>query len=458
MPDPDKMAVSNLIHLVNEYDACVRCGACLSVCPTYQVEMLESYGPRGRVQLSGRFMTNQIPFSSDLVDRLTSCIDCKACVSHCPRGVELDTLFNAAKEKIAFFRGMGLLNRWIALGITQGWPLLPVLKVLDILRRMFYEKIPAKSWLGRKLPFVRNGKKRNLPPIAKIPFYKQFEHDKGTLLREFTGEKVAFFPGCVINFSETEIGKATVEVLTHFGIEVLLPPSQLCCGIPLISMGERETAKRLAQKNIEMLENMHVSAIITSCASCAYTFKKEYPKLLQDDHEKVDQFQAKVWDIHEFLTQKVNLKTGLGSIDQTVTFHDPCHLKRGLGIWESPREILKAIPGIQFKELEDADRCCGFGGIFSLKHYDLSMKVAEEKVIRIGESRAETVATGCPGCSMHIGDALNQAGEKALVKHTVQILAESIRNQKTPSQNEDIKLSKKSSGEIDRPEKSLLLK
>jgi glycolate oxidase iron-sulfur subunit len=137
-----------------------------------------------------------------------------------------------------------------------------------------------------------------------------------------------------------------------------------------------------------------------------------------------------VWDIHEFLQQTVDYREGLGAVDQSVTFHDPCHLKRGLGVSESPRQILQAIPGLRFKEMEEADRCCGFGGIFSLKHYDLAMKVAEKKVARIEENGSEVVATGCPGCSLHIGDALFQAGKKVEVKHTVQILAESIQNNK----------------------------
>ncbi|MBI1822249.1 MAG: (Fe-S)-binding protein [Nitrospirae bacterium] len=419
------MPLSNLKHLIEEYETCIRCGACLAVCPTFDAELIESYGPRGRVQLAGRFILNQMEVTPGFTDKMTSCIDCKACVAACPRGVELDTLFNAAKEKVAFFKGMGFFNRWIATGVHWGWPLYPVLKVLDFLRRVFYERISAGSFMGKWLPFVRNGKKRHLPPIAPVPFYRWF---KKQLKSAPVKRRIVFFPGCVINFSDTEIGKSTVDVLRHYGIETILPPAQLCCGIPLISMGETETAKKLALKNIEMLENLEVEAMITACASCAYTFKKEYPKLLGDDHEKTGRFGEKVWDIHEYLEQRVNYKEGLGVLSRLVTFHDPCHLKRGLGISEPPRNILQAIPGIQFKEMADADRCCGFGGIFSLKHYDLSMKVAEEKVTRIDESGAEMVATGCPGCSSHIGDALSQAGKRIEVKHTVQILAESIRN------------------------------
>ncbi|MHB8483135.1 MAG: (Fe-S)-binding protein [Nitrospiria bacterium] len=419
------MPLSNLTHLIEEYETCIRCGACLAVCPTYEAELIESYGPRGRVQLAGRLILNQIGVRPEFTDKVTSCIDCKACVVACPRGVELDTLFNAAKEKVAFFKGMGIFNRWIATGVHWGWPLYPVLKALDFLRRVFYERIPARSLIGKMLPFVRNGKKRNLPPIAQVPFYRWFEKKVKPAPAD---RRIVFFPGCVINFSDTEIGKSTVEVLRHYGVETILPPAQLCCGIPLISMGETETARKLALKNIDMLESLEVEAVITACASCAYTFKKEYPKLLADDREKAVRFGEKVMDIHEYLEQKVDYKKGLGELSRSVTFHDPCHLKRGLGISESPRNILRAIPGIRFKEMEDADRCCGFGGIFSLKHYDLSMKVAEEKVMRIGESGAQMVATGCPGCSSHIGDALAQEGNPVEVKHTVQILAESIRN------------------------------
>jgi glycolate oxidase iron-sulfur subunit len=418
---------SSALLLSEEMEACIKCGACLAVCPTYEEELMESYGPRGRVQIAGKLLLNELRVAPGPTNKLTSCIDCKACVVACPRGVELDTLFNAAKEKIAFFRGMGIFNRWIASGVFWGWPLYPALKVLDLLRRIFYETIPMFPGLEKIFPFIRNGKKRKLPPVAGSSFYRQFSKIVQPLA---PARRVMFFPGCVINFSDTEIGKSTVEVLSHYGIEVVLPPLQLCCGIPLISMGEKKTAQKLALKNIDMMERMNVEAVITSCASCAYTFKKEYPSLLADYGDKAIRFADKVWDIHEFLQQTVDYREGLGAVDQSVTFHDPCHLKRGLGVSESPRQILQAIPGLRFKEMEEADRCCGFGGIFSLKHYDLAMKVAEKKVARIEENGAGVVATGCPGCSLHIGDALFQAGKKVEVKHTVQILAESIQNNK----------------------------
>lgn len=411
---------------VNEYDACVKCGACLPVCPTYDAERMESFGPRGRVHLAGALLGNRLKATSGLTDRLTSCIDCKACVSVCPRGIAIDTLFNAAKEKLAFFRAMGLMNRWIALGVFWGRPLYPVLRVLDFLRRAVYERVDPDRFPGRFFPFIRNGQKRKLPAVAPVPFFKMIERRKGKEPKQ--GRRVVFFPGCVINFSETDIGQATLKVLNHYGFEVILPSEQLCCGIPLISMGERETAARLADKNIRMLELFDAEAVIVSCASCAYTFKKEYPLLLTGQPARAAAFAEKVWDIHEFLDKRVpHFGEGLGPLSGKVTWHDPCHLKRGLGVSESPRKILRTVPGLEFSEMKEADRCCGFGGIFSLKHYDLSMKVAEVKVRRIEENGAGRVATGCPGCSLHLTDALNQSGRgKVEVRHTVQLLAESI--------------------------------
>jgi len=232
--------------------------------------------------------------------------------------------------------------------------------------------------------------------------------------------RVAFFPGCAVQYFQPEIGKATIAVLHAVGFEVIVPDGLKCCGRPLLSLGDRRAAEGLAAQNAALFETLKVDAIVTSCASCGLTFKKEYPALLPPGAKT-----PAVLDIHEFLAGRI-VVTDLAAVRRSVTIHDPCHLGRGQGLSRVVRDLLQTIPGISLIEMRDADRCCGFGGVMRITNRKLSDGIAGEKVRRIIESGASTVAAGCPGCRMQIADALRRHGSEIQTVHTVQILAEAL--------------------------------
>jgi Fe-S oxidoreductase len=185
--------------------------------------------------------------------------------------------------------------------------------------------------------------------------------------------KVVFFPGCAIEHFQPEIGKATVRVLNSIGYDVIVPHGFKCCGRPLLSLGDRAAAEALAESNSSLLAGIGADAIVTACASCGLTFKKEYPKLLRSGAKT-----PAILDIHEFLASRISgLK--LGPVKKTVTWHDPCHLGRGQGLSGTARDILRAVPGLVLEEMRDADRCCGFGGVMRVTHSRLSNGIAEER-------------------------------------------------------------------------------
>ncbi|HLG28839.1 MAG TPA: heterodisulfide reductase-related iron-sulfur binding cluster, partial [Candidatus Brocadiales bacterium] len=168
-----------------------------------------------------------------------------------------------------------------------------------------------------------------------------------------------------------------------------------------------------------------------------HTLKKEYPVLLRHlmngNSQKARSFSGKVTDIHEFVYGRNSAGEDsdinkVASGDKfRVTYHDPCHLKKGLGIYQSPREILRSISDAEFVEMDEADACCGFGGIFSLNHYDLAADIGAKKAGSIKRSNAQVVATGCPGCKIHIEDSLNRAGMSVRVVHTVELLDKTLK-------------------------------
>jgi glycolate oxidase iron-sulfur subunit len=238
-----------------------------------------------------------------------------------------------------------------------------------------------------------------------------------------TRGKIAFFPGCAVSYFQPDIGDAATIVLEALGYEVIVPRGLKCCGRPYLSLGDRAAAKDLALKNADVLSSLDVDAIVTACASCGLTFKKEYPGLLAASGRQ----EVRVLDIHEFLIQKI-IGLDLRAVHSRVTWHDPCHLGRGQGLAGTARDVLRSIPGIELVEMSDPAQCCGFGGVMRVSHPSLSGTIGEKKARDISTTQASLVVTGCPGCRMQIADALRHAGSEAQVVHTVQVLEQAIGN------------------------------
>lgn len=239
--------------------------------------------------------------------------------------------------------------------------------------------------------------------------------------------RVIFYVGCATNTMHQHIGRAVLEVLNHNSIEVIVIEDEHCCGIPFLSKGDRISAERLAKKNIEQLTSIEADAIVTCCATCGSTLKN-YPKWIAG--EEAQAFASKVMDVHSYLVNSTDFKKGMGELSEKVTWHDPCHLSRGQDIKDEPREILNAIPGIEFTEMDTPCHCCGFGGEVSIRDYAMSIDIAAKKIGAITGSGAETVATGCPACKIHMEDAMQHYGKVKPVGHTFEYLARSYKAKK----------------------------
>lgn len=249
-----------------------------------------------------------------------------------------------------------------------------------------------------------------VPAVVKVPDAKM---------------RVAFFTGCMINYVYTDTGKAVMNVLQRNGVEVVIPALQNCCGAPIRINGEYETAKAMAKANIDVFLKEEVDAVVVACGTCGLTLKEEYSELLAEDPdyaEKAKKLGAMVKDFTELVVSLEGFKDEMGSLPLKVTYHDPCHLVRGMKVKEQPREIIKSIPGVVFQEMNKPDTCCGSGGSFSLYHYDLSSKINDNKVIDINQTGAEVLVTGCSACRMHIADGLNRQNLSVKVMHTAQLL------------------------------------
>jgi len=396
-----------------EINKCAKCGKCRSICPVFIETGNESMVARGRISLAEALRNNEIFYTDLLRDYLLSCKKCLRCSSICPSGVDYDLIIQTMLDDLSNHLGIWLIPRMIfRFFLTRRW-------LFNILLKTTYtfQKLTPLKRHGtmRHLPFMfLDG--RWVPPLAKETVLKKYRNTKKINAPKM---KVGFFSGCLINYVYTDIADAVIEVLNHLGVEVIVPPKQLCCGIPARSLGDVKTALKLAETNVKVFEDAKVDFIVNACATCGRTLKRDYRQILGARSLK---FTQKIYDVSEFIEKHFKYETK--PLNTKITYHDPCHLHWGQNISKQPRDILKRSS--TFQEMESPERCCGGGGVFNLLHYDLSMKIGEYKAKAIEKSGAGVVATGCPGCRLQIEDLLAARGSPVKCMHTIQVLRDAM--------------------------------
>lgn len=396
-----------------EINKCAKCGKCRSICPVFIETGNESMVARGRISLAEALRDGEIFHTKQLRDYLLSCKKCLRCSSICPSGVDYDFIIQTMIDDLANHIRIWLIPRII-------------LKVFLPRRWLFNFLLKTASTLQRIVPLKRHGTMRHLPLMFMDgrwipPLAKEFVLDKYRTTKKVNNPKmrVGFYVGCLINYVYTDIADAVIEVLNHLDVEVIIPSKQLCCGIPARSLGDVKTARKLAETNVRVFEEAQVDFIITACATCGRTLKRDYHQILGDRSQK---FREKLYDISEFIEKYFTYE--IQPLTTKISYHDPCHLSWGQNISRQPRDILRR--SAQFQEMETPERCCGGGGIFNVLHYDLSMKIGEHKARTIEKSGAKAVATGCPGCRMQIEDLLASRGSEITCVHTIQVLRDAM--------------------------------
>jgi len=275
---------------------------------------------------------------------------------------------------------------------------------------------------------------RHFKALAPTPWHRQVrELDTATGAANL---KVAFFVGCLIDKIFPQVGEATLAVLDHRGVGVHMPAGQGCCGIPALSSGDTQTFLELVRHNLKILDDPAnpCDYLVTACATCSSTIKKLWPLMMQDatpaEQERVAALADRTLDISQFLVDKVGVAPAAVASGEegriTVTYHDPCHLKKSLGVAAQPRALLAANPNYVLKEMVESDWCCGCGGSFNLQHYETSAAIGKRKQKNIARTHCQVVATGCPACMLQITDMLSRAGMRMAVKHAVEIYAEAF--------------------------------
>ncbi|MFN8526376.1 MAG: heterodisulfide reductase-related iron-sulfur binding cluster [Chloroflexota bacterium] len=413
---------------------CVHCGLCLDACPTYIALGHEADSPRGRIfQVKNVFQGKVSPDDLTFRKHIYQCLDCRACETACPSGVQYHKIVEAARgvaspsDEAERTIGRGVLNYLFtskaALGaLGLGMRAYQKLGVQSLARGSgLLDLLPARlAKMEAMLPATQGRVARSaMPELVRARGERRY--------------RVGFIAGCVMQEFLGETNQASVRVLARNGCDVYTPRSQGCCGALHVHIGERATARELAKVNIETFEPLGLDAVIINAAGCGSTLK-EYGHLFEDDpvwRERAAAFSARVKDINEWLVETGIDTDGLGPLPIRVTYQDPCHLVHGQGIRNQPRQLLRLIPGLELVELKDSDTCCGSAGIYNLTHPELSSQILSWKIPEVARTQAQAVVAPNPGCAMQISYGAREAGLNLDVVHVVDLLDRSYRLKET---------------------------
>jgi glycolate dehydrogenase iron-sulfur subunit len=405
-----------------EIEQCVKCGACRAHCPVFGAEKHEGRVARGKVALAGAVLNGEIGLEAKVLEDLSQCLLCGSCCAQCPNKVPTEEIVAAARRRIAEQRGLSSFGK--VLTAILGRPKLMNLlaKTGGSLSSLLFRQLPENSGLRLRFPAPYIDADRTLPPIVTKPFRERVPE---RILGKEGAPTVAFFTGCGINYMYPAVGEAFLKILKFLGVTVIIPKDQACCGLPAVSAGSAKTVEELAAQNLSALGRTPVDYVVTACASCNAGIGKIYADLGGDYQVLAD----KTMDIFVFLAQH-GLPEKLAALPKAaqrtkVTYHDPCHL-RTQGITKEPRQILKALPQVEFIEMAAAGTCCGLGGTYSVYHYETSKKIGAKKAENIDASGADLVATDCPGCIMQLQDSVNHAGLSQQVVHLLELVVDAL--------------------------------
>jgi glycolate oxidase iron-sulfur subunit len=411
-----------------DYARCVHCGLCLNHCPTYRLWGLEADSPRGRIRQMMLVNDGKLAVGDVFVHHMDTCLDCRACETACPSGVQYGKLIEAARGDIARKYERPFFSR-IARDFVYR-RLLPFPNRIAAAGRFarFYERSGLQA-IARGtgiLKLLGLAERERLMPAASREFF--FSRLGKTF--SATGPRrarVAFFAGCIAQVSFAELNDATVRVLQANGCEVVVPAAQLCCGALCVHAGVRDVALDLARTNMQAFLAEPIDAILTNAAGCGSTLK-EYSHLFSrgsDEHSRATEFSGKVRDVTEFLVS-LGLSAPLGSVPLRVTYQDSCHLLHGQKIARPPREILRAIPGVELTEMNLSDQCCGSAGVYNVTETKAALDLLAIKMEHVRASGAAAIVTANPGCMLQLRAGAEIHGTGQQVFHVVELLDRAI--------------------------------
>lgn len=461
---------------LEQLNHCNRCGFCLPSCPTYILLGREPASPRGRLAMAEEILEGHLAPDRHVAEQMFLCLGCRACESACPSGVVFSRVLEAVRAAVAA-RGEWsppgapvqrvLLDHLVThpgrlrLAAACLWAyrrtgLSGAVRRLGLLRRLPWHlgelepmipELPA-PWRRPRLTDLVSGRRPNRAPagtgVALEAAGVNPGHPDPPPQEGGSAPQAALFTGCIMDAFFPGTHRASARVLAALGVGVVVPRGQGCCGALHAHAGRLQDARALARRNIEAFEGCGADRVVSNAGGCG-AMLKEYPLLFEDDpawRSRAEHFSRRVRDISELLVEldapgalaRAAGRHGGGAGGNgrkrplRVTYQDSCHLRHAQRVHAAPRQLLSSLPGYEFVELPDADRCCGSAGVYTLTHFEVSMRLLDAKMEQVRATGADVLATANPGCFLQMQLGVARAGltGRVRVAHVVDLVAEAM--------------------------------
>ncbi|MFC5530712.1 (Fe-S)-binding protein [Cohnella yongneupensis] len=415
---------------------CMRCGFCLPACPTFKETGVEPESPRGRIALMKAAVDGLMTPDQAFRDQMSHCLGCRACEPACPADVKYGQLIEQTRDAIEDHAEHSV-------------------PVKGLRKLMFNGLFPHRNrlkWVGRALSAYRkSGLQRLARGTGVMKLFPKHIREMERILPAATGRgvveqlgtfypaqgvpiaRVALFRGCVMDvlFAGTNVN--TVKLLSAAGFEVVIPNDQTCCGALHAHSGELESARGLARTNVGIFRKLDVDYIVTNAGGCGAALV-EYDHLLSEDasaRTDANWFAGRVIDVSELLATKGRLpafadEAATAADPVVITYQDSCHLRNVMKSGSAPRKLMKQVANVAFKEMKEADRCCGSAGIYNVTQPEMAGQLLDHKMVHAEATQAEYLLTSNPGCllQMKLGAERHGVSDRMKVMHVVDFLYE----------------------------------
>jgi glycolate oxidase iron-sulfur subunit len=380
---------------------CVHCGLCLDACPTFRQTGLETESPRGRLYLMTQWKRGGMEFREEQAKHIDLCLGCRTCEAVCPSGVPYGRIIEAGRAEVADRRGPSPKHAAAKTALRQLVAKPKRLQAFGGITRVAQKVgLTAMSRSGRMLPKLQP---RFEPPPGGV----------ATAIGE-RKHRVAFLVGCVMPILYPQSHAAAVRLLQAAGCEVWFPQGERCCGALHAHSGDLEEAERLRESNMHVYAAGDFDALVVDSAGCGAHLKDFYPEL-----------KGRVKDLSEWLVE-IGPPAAQRELKVRVTYQDACHLAHAQRIRKQPRDLIRAVPGVQLVEMRHPDICCGAAGLYSTLEPEMSARILAEKLDDLIATEAEVVVTANPGCQMQLESGLRGRGSKIRVQHVSELLASAL--------------------------------